>query len=65
MIVTNDCIQRVGDEDIRFLIIDCDTIKEAEYAEKEALRKGWLNYMGGIATNEKTNLPSLVMYKNL
>lgn len=44
----------------KMMVIDADTSAEAEQAEVTAKTKGWLNYMGGIATDEETGKPGLV-----
>lgn len=50
-------------ERLKFLEVEADTLEEAEQAWKSAARKGWLNFMGGIATDTETGKPSLVLFK--
>ena len=47
----------------KIMVIDADTVEEAENANACASAKGWINYMGGIATDAATGKPGLVMFK--
>jgi len=46
----------------KMMVIDADTIAEATQAEANAKTLGWLNYMGGVATDEGTGKPGLVLF---
>ncbi len=53
----------MGDTRCKMMIIDADTVEKAEKANACAVENGWINYMGGVCTDDVTGRPGLVMFK--
>ncbi len=47
----------------KIMLIDADSLEEAEKANDCAVSKGWTNYLGGVSFDDETGKPGVVMFK--